>query len=857
MATGDFTLYTGVSNRSRGWKSKTTSKIDETPSKSAMTVFRWDGASRSHEPWDGLRKDTELWARNGSCYVHLYERGQSRRGPAFKLPFSLLLEANCQPLIERCMDTSETLPTDGICYTQRQARDEERVDLYIPAPSATDKTTAFHHHLATRNFFAFLVRRSVVGPNLGGALVGLLQRMQIFRDVDVDNFDDLLSYMDEEGYLDCQNQPTHAVAMLRLAEVCQLHSLYTNALAHCAGMSDKLYLVPEYQLLSSRMRKVIRKTRTDMDAALARASGSLGSFLTDELSEAYIGLPAGARAHLERFRTLFHGFFAAKFGYFPPTSDDARTEIFPAEVLHSMTIDFDALYQYLVDESFDMSRCGSFTATGGICALQSVLSFDSQNGYQTQPNPLPLLPDLGPGADSRRGSWFQRPFKANQSSTKTSTYVALLNATNHLRANVLNNSLVRAYRRFEEDTIMSPLKADEQENLTPVDARKVRWILIYAMNQILRQCGLPPDVKCDDSPTYHVCISTMDTPPWEDERLQPSSGQATGSMTVGTPSLTASSGTDSGFTVSPLPESPYGDLKPDVDYFAIAHRADNISNIGTATADVNGSKNASAQRRASRTAHLRRSLMKLTTKSVDTSAKSCKKRTSYHEIVVYGYGNGTNEVTHESPADESYGGPRSPLFGDEPISNTHYMDDHSSDASSDDTIASSVDDSPTTPIDDEDWQAIKTSATCKRSASLPYRRSARTTGHRRPAEQPAVRVKTRPQQKLREHLVPAPLNIKRSQPGDDLTLHMPSPTRSSSAWAEVQRKMEQRATSIVDYSDCVVSFVDDNDDDEVKTEWEQYNDLGGLTECRSTLAPPRPISRAPSLNWRPRSSVAF
>lgn len=601
------------------------------------------------------------------------------------------------------------------------------------------------------------------------------------------------------------------------------------------------------------MRKLIRKTRTDMDATLARASDSLGSFLADELSEAYIGLPAGARAHLERFRTLFHGFFAAKFGYYPPTSNDTRTKIFPAEVLRSMTVDFDALYQYLVDESFDMSRCGSFTATGGICALQSVLSFDSQNSYQTQPNPLPLLPDLGQGADSRRGSWYHRPFKANQSSTKTSTYVALLNATNHLSANVLNNSLVRAYRRFEEDTIMSPLKADEQENLTPIDARKVRWILIYAMDQILHQCGPPPDVKCDDSPTYHVCISTTDMLPWEDERPQPSSSQTSGSVTVGTPSLTASSGTDSGFTVSPLPESPYGDLKPDVDYFAIAHRADNASNSATTTADVH--KNVPVQRRASRTAHLRCSLMKLTTKPVDTPTKSCKKRTSYHEIVVYGYGNGTNEVTHESPADELSDGQRSPLFDEESIGNTQHMDDHSSDASSDDTIASSLDDSPTTPVDDEDWQAIKTSTSCKRSASLPYRG---TTDHRRLTERPAVRAKA---QKPREHLVPAPLNIKRSQPGDDLTLHMPSPTRSPKAWAEVQRRMEQRATSVVDYSDCVVSFGGDNDDDhddeEVKTEWEQYKDLGGLTECQSALAPPRPDSRAPSLNWRPRSSVAF
>ncbi|KAH7037709.1 uncharacterized protein B0I36DRAFT_235993, partial [Microdochium trichocladiopsis] len=644
MSTRDFTLYTGVSNRSRGWKSRTVSKIDETPPNPSTAVLRWDGASRSHERWDSLRKDPELWIRNGNCHVHLYERGQSQRGPAFKLPFSLLLEASCEPLIRSCIGHDEHAQLASSLYSTKQARDEERVDLFIPAPPNSDKNAAFNYHLATRNFFAYLVRRSVVGPNLGSALIDLLRRMCKFRDSDADNLEDLMSYMDEEGYLDCQNQPSHAVAILRFAETFQHRSLFVDAMAHCAGMSENLHLIPEYQLLPSRIRKLIHRARTDMDAKLVRAGAAVSSFLQDELSEAYIGLPSGARAHLERFRTLLHGFFASKFGYFPPTSSESRTKVFPADVLHSMTVDFDALYNYLVDESFDMSRSGFFTATGGICALQSVLSFDSQNSYQTQANPMPLLPSLEQSADSRRTSWYHRPFKVSPSTTKASTYVALLNATNHLKANVLNNSLVRAYRRFEEDSIMSPLKADEQENLSAIDARKVRWILIYAMSQTLHQYGPPQDVKCDEPPTYHICITTTDLLPWEDERAQTASMQSGFSLTPSTPSLVATSGTDSGFTVSPLPESPYSDLKPDVDYFAIAHRAGGSTKGDLEAAEDGSSKIAPAQRRSSRTTHIRRSLMKLTTKGSEISQRPRTRRPSYHEIVVHGYGNGTNEV---------------------------------------------------------------------------------------------------------------------------------------------------------------------------------------------------------------------
>lgn len=124
----------------------------------------------------------------------------------------------------------------------------EKVELYIPAPPMADKEQSFAYHLATRNFFAWIFRRSVVGEHLGTALIGLLNSMAEFRGDDQDNIPDLISYLDEEGYLDIKCQPHQALALLNLSEFFQMRDMYIDAFSHCVGMSEELPYSPEYQV---------------------------------------------------------------------------------------------------------------------------------------------------------------------------------------------------------------------------------------------------------------------------------------------------------------------------------------------------------------------------------------------------------------------------------------------------------------------------------------------------------------------------------------------------------------------------------------------------------------------------------
>jgi hypothetical protein len=125
---------------------------------------------------------------------------------------------------------------------------QSRIELYIPAPPGLNKQQALSYHLTTRNLFAFIFRRPLVGEHLGIALIRLLHSMQEFRTADADNLGDLMAYMDKEGYSGLKDRPTHALAVLHFAEVFQLRDLYVEAFAHCCGMSGRLFLGPEYQV---------------------------------------------------------------------------------------------------------------------------------------------------------------------------------------------------------------------------------------------------------------------------------------------------------------------------------------------------------------------------------------------------------------------------------------------------------------------------------------------------------------------------------------------------------------------------------------------------------------------------------
>ena len=230
----------------------------------AVKVKRWEGVTRSFGEWDCLRRvrlaspawldcpltwlqDPELWFHDGNCLVHLYEKGHSRRGPSFKVPFAALVEAQCFPMIARFLSTDGHRPrTPHEIKRLNRIDSTNTIELYIAPEPLASKDQTLQYHLATRNMFAWVFGLPLVGIHLGQALVGLLNSMHEFRSGLGDNVLDMMDYIGKAGYLDLTGSPDHSLALVHFAEHFEMRDLYVRALTHCAGMNERLHFSSEY-----------------------------------------------------------------------------------------------------------------------------------------------------------------------------------------------------------------------------------------------------------------------------------------------------------------------------------------------------------------------------------------------------------------------------------------------------------------------------------------------------------------------------------------------------------------------------------------------------------------------------------
>lgn len=196
-----------------------------------------------------------MWFPSGDCLVYFYERGQSRRGASLRFFLADIEASNCRPLLEMACSppvpespspSASSSSEDGGFFTNSSP--SGKYELYIPAPAHLNREEALQYHLTTRNFFAWMFEKPLVGHNLGESLVTLLERMNEFRPDMEENQDDLLAYIDAMGYTDFRDCPDHALAVLHFAETFEYGDLWTDAFVHCAGMNDQLVTSTEFMV---------------------------------------------------------------------------------------------------------------------------------------------------------------------------------------------------------------------------------------------------------------------------------------------------------------------------------------------------------------------------------------------------------------------------------------------------------------------------------------------------------------------------------------------------------------------------------------------------------------------------------
>lgn len=248
-----------------------------------------------------------------------------------------------------------------------------------------------------------------------------------------------------------------------------------------------------------------------MDIQLSRATAAVRNFLEDDLSPAYLGLTEGLRTHLDRFRSFLRSFYVDKFGYWPPPKGSSFSKV----LYRSLYFDFKSMYDYLVDSESTADLASQKLASGGICVLQNVDSFDKRLKFPSLPHPLPLLPS---DVASRKRTESQKSLRAltlGSKQVKTERYLsarqALTEASNSSNISLTNTRIIQEYMYFERQCAMG----NREEKVSLADARKVRWLLIYGTLQYLMSALRAPAEVRDTEPDYPLCCLITEPSPWE------------------------------------------------------------------------------------------------------------------------------------------------------------------------------------------------------------------------------------------------------------------------------------------------------------------------------------------------------
>lgn len=90
--------------------------------------------------------------------------------------------------------------------------------VFIDAHSGGSKVDVLRYHITTRNFFAFLLRKPLVGFTFYQALVDLHERLEEYLSPNIDCAVALQSYLVMIGLVNVSNEPRAAAGLLAWSE---------------------------------------------------------------------------------------------------------------------------------------------------------------------------------------------------------------------------------------------------------------------------------------------------------------------------------------------------------------------------------------------------------------------------------------------------------------------------------------------------------------------------------------------------------------------------------------------------------------------------------------------------------------
>ena len=443
--------------------------------------------------------------------------------------------------------------------------------LYFPVPGRLDKVMRHRHHLTTRNFFAVLFNKPLVGVTLGQTLLDLVDRTDKYLSEEPvvsygtsaggiaeddypygsflgtvapvekkshpSTYRMILNYLENREFDDARYWTEGAAGLLVWTEKAghlardivsssdmhRIEALWREAFVHCTGQLSSLQITLEWRDISPITKALIDRASLEIQVRVSKADSRLAQFDFGDMWPMSSATAPSARLAYEKFQKFLIKHYASRFGSWPPHETRFTRSVY----LH-LQRDFGALYDYLVDHSAAWSNRQIVNPTqlhfkpddDQLQITGMLLRFDDAEGHPHIPHPFPLIPttsqQLGHQLSTAPGSppvgkRQQRFFTSSTPHTKRPTPAAALALSEATNIGTL-------YATKTINPLVEAFSNHEKtypEYTAPSDARKGRWILIYGVLQTLATVAPDaPGIKWTEGVDYFLNPKLRGTPPW-------------------------------------------------------------------------------------------------------------------------------------------------------------------------------------------------------------------------------------------------------------------------------------------------------------------------------------------------------
>ena len=307
-------------------------------------------------------------------------------------PMSMTFES-LEQLDRKASLTGGSVVSPTVSNTSSISADGIKYAIYFPTPVGLNKEQTHKYHITTRNVFAVLFGKALVGVTLGETLVDLVNRLDTYIPPTVQsnfllpesstmakkrknraldegrggNVGRVLEYLLNREFDDLRNCPDVAAGVLVFAEKFQLGELWREAFCHCVGMLNQMEGGTGYLEITPITKALIDRASLEIQVRTGFADSRLAGFQYDDMWPTSSLNPSPSRVAFEKFQKFLIKHYQSRFGAWPPPPQrDSNTSggwgfglssggsgtvgAFSRQIYIQLQKDFAALYDYLVDK---------------------------------------------------------------------------------------------------------------------------------------------------------------------------------------------------------------------------------------------------------------------------------------------------------------------------------------------------------------------------------------------------------------------------------------------------------------------------------------------------------------------------